>query len=244
MTLSRKSAVLVTLIVAAGCSGSAVKRQPSPSDIDTNFELTVEVSTPKGMRAASSLIYVMREVAPPAWCSWMCPPVDKTGFRGEAPMVDLPNGRKLFVLFTRIPSETGPENWLGYSYAVKSELEHGQSPNKNPEKDLDGDGLADLPSYSPMPYLVTFRDLRDPATIKAVDPRDLAATFGPGYRLRRIALKPIDGQPFPQPTRILAALPWLNGFRTEPVDNPDGSTTFPNDIARYSFILDDTASAR
>lgn len=163
-------------------------------------------------------------------------------------MVDLPGGRKLFVLFTRTPQGSGPSSWLAYSYAVKSELGNGQTPQKSEDRDLDGDGYSDLPTYSPMPYLVTFRNLRDPTTISQVDPRNLAASFGQGYRLRRIALKPLQGDPFEwapgmsgprpgeRPSRLKTALPWLISFRTDATVLRDGSSPFPNDIARYSFV--------
>lgn len=120
------------------------------------------MSTPEGIRRASSPVYVMRKVAPQHWCGWMCPGADKVRMRGEAPMVDLPDGRKLFVLFTRTPEGIGPLSWLGYSYAIKSELGDGQRPQHDKDRDLDGDGTSDLPTYSPISYLVTFRDLRDP----------------------------------------------------------------------------------
>ena len=37
--------------------------------------------------------------------------------------------------------------------------------------------------------MVTFDDLSDPATVRKVDPLDLAATFGPGVKLRAVTLE-------------------------------------------------------
>ena len=42
------------------------------------------------------------------------------------------------------------------------------------------------------PLLVTFGDINDPASVKKVDPNDLAATFGPGYTLKSITLEITD----------------------------------------------------
>jgi hypothetical protein len=36
--------------------------------------------------------------------------------------------------------------------------------------------------------MVTFSDLQNPRSAKIVDPDDLAATFGPGYRLKRLSI--------------------------------------------------------
>ncbi|WP_174279339.1 hypothetical protein [Sphingomonas bacterium] len=162
-------------------------------------------------------------------------------------MVDLPDGRKLLVLFTRTPTGIGPPEWLANSEAIRAELTTGQAPQRSADRDADGDGMADLPFFSPVPYLVTFRDPRDPASIVQVDPLDLAATFGRGYRLRRVMLKPLAADPFSlgtgeqpvgldPPSRVLAALPWLRSFRQAPITRPDGSTPFPDDLDRSSFI--------
>ncbi len=42
------------------------------------------------------------------------------------------------------------------------------------------------------PLLVTFRDVKNPKTIKEVDPDNLAASFGKGYRLKAITLNITD----------------------------------------------------
>src|SRR5690606_12946635 len=42
------------------------------------------------------------------------------------------------------------------------------------------------------PYLVRFRDISDPRTVEAVDPENLAVTYGPGVRLRRATIELTD----------------------------------------------------
>ena len=76
-----------------------------------------------------------------------------------------------------------------------------------------------------IPVLVTFTDLGDPGTARAVPPDDLEAALGKGFRLHGISaevvpngLWPLDfGGPLGEPvTRgIEAKLPWWNG-----ADNP------------------------
>jgi len=48
---------------------------------------------------------------------------------------------------------------------------------------------AQVSSY---PLMVTFKNLNDPATVEEVDPANLAASFGPGYRLKAIVLEKTD----------------------------------------------------
>lgn len=49
-------------------------------------------------------------------------------------------------------------------------------------------GVIVVPAYQ-YPMLVTFDDITDPASVKLVDPADLAATFGPGVRLKSVTLE-------------------------------------------------------
>lgn len=42
------------------------------------------------------------------------------------------------------------------------------------------------------PLLVRFRDINNPATAEKVDPADLASSFGPGTRLRRVVVAVTD----------------------------------------------------
>jgi hypothetical protein len=42
------------------------------------------------------------------------------------------------------------------------------------------------------PIMVRFRDTRDPASVEQVNPDDLATSFGPGVRLRRITVQLTD----------------------------------------------------
>ena len=233
------SLLLMSLI---GCAGPDEPRQPDFQNTDITFALTIEVATPQGIQTASSPIHVKRALARKAseWCAWTCFDKEETAFSGEAPVVDLPNGRSLFVLFTRTPDEQGPQNWLAHTAAIKEEVERNPPATRvtrsSASRDLDDDGLADLPMSSPIPYLVTFSDNRDPETITAVDPRDLAATFGKGYRLRRLELTPLNGQRLQPAGRVQKLLPWVRSFRIEGIRANDGSMAFPNDIARYSFI--------
>jgi hypothetical protein len=103
--------------------------------------------------------------------------------KGEAIFVDLGHGKNLIAL-------------LGWGQVGEDEdkIVHLISAALAPH--VRGDwkeecklrGRGDLPS-SYFPTLITFSDLKNPATAKVVNPVDLAATFGSGYSLRRITLE-------------------------------------------------------
>lgn len=101
---------------------------------------------------------------------------------GEAAFVDLGGGRYLFALL-------GDEaNRALYTF----------EPAEMADGHMDGFiRLADMREARPLPRklwprLVTFTDIADPMTVRLVDPENLAASFGPGYRLRSVTLEITD----------------------------------------------------
>jgi hypothetical protein len=143
------------------------------------FRLTVEVDTPEGLRSGSSVIQISR------WESGGLPDARKIGsvIRGEAIFIDLDHGKNLIAI-------------LGWGQVGEDEdkIVHLISAALAPQ--VRGDwkeecklrGRGDLPS-SYFPTLISFSDLKNPATAKVVNPADPAATFGLGYALRRITFE-------------------------------------------------------
>ena len=66
-------------------------------------------------------------------------------------------------------------------------------------------GKIELP-IDRLPTTVTFTDLADPKSVKLVDPTDLVATFGPGYRITKATIEVTDE---PLTHEIEKKLPWL-----------------------------------
>ncbi|WP_428541761.1 hypothetical protein [Profundibacter sp.] len=141
-------------------------------------KLTLVVETPDGVRSGASVTrHIVRKQ--PTFGLADVGSISHS-LRGEATVVDLGDGRYLFALLNgrkgleraafadRIPADQR------LHFAVKQ---------------LDGAAPVPLPDA---PLLVTFGDLSDPASVKRVDPADLAATFGAGYALREITLEVTD----------------------------------------------------
>jgi len=178
-----------------------------------NQKLTVVVETPAGEVSGSSVTAVtyrrLPRIMPESG-------VRAISSRGEVPVADLGGGKYLFALSLR--NEWFPIN------AFRS-IEKFRNGNE--------DGLAQLaPTYSGGPFeltpnlyplLVTFADIADPASVKRVDPYDLAASFGPGYALQSVTLEVTD-EAVTQ-GRVEAVLGWLGEHPEPGLCPPTGKTS-------------------
>jgi len=89
-----------------------------------------------------------------------------------------------------------------------------------------------------MPWLVTFDDVRDPKTVRQVDPANLAASFGPGVTLTSITLAITDE---PRTSgKLKSVLGWIDQakFITPPEQQPrlGSDQTFEQRLMRQDFI--------
>jgi len=172
------------------------------------FRLTIEVETPEGIKSAAGVM----SVHPDRGYSRR----GQTAVRGDAVFVDLGGGRNLVALLAHIDKTIDLE---GITYvALRAYKAAGRNPSFNEMGRMTG---AVPVTGALVPVLVTFADVNDPATARAVPPDDPEAVFGKGFRVHGITAEvvpngfwPLDfGGPLGEPvTRgIVAKLPWLNG---------------------------------
>jgi len=181
-------------------------------NVNWRQKMTVVVETPQGEKTGSSVIQVNFARGDSGLFKFS----DGSGVRwnelGEAVVVDLGSGKYLFALLS------GAANSLG-SAGVNASITF--SPDRNASPGLrkvvenvvnQSLGVAqDIPAKA-YPMLVTFTDINDPASVKKVDPDNLAATFGAGYKLKRITLEITD-----QPTttgNVEGLIDWLETNRS------------------------------
>lgn len=162
-----------------------------------HYALKAEVETPQGVRSGYSVIEVKQS--------------DRSyKVKGEAAAVDLPNGETLFVLL-RSPSS---EDWASRAHESMNFKPDTTNPEAYWQRIANDRGtypvkrrrvtaVEDSENY---PYFVRFRDIRDPASVELVDPDNLAATFGPGYRLISLTVQFTDAH---ATTGIKERLGWL-----------------------------------
>jgi hypothetical protein len=143
------------------------------------YRLTAEIATPQGVRTGSSVIEVVRTKG-----------YSEVGGKssGEAVAIDLPDGQTFFLLLR------GPLSDVDWPYVVPHLAFQAQLGSKNMTDGKILDRLANMQGARATlerqyyPEMVRFRDIRDPASVEAVDPDNLSV-LGRGVRFRQITLE-------------------------------------------------------
>ncbi|SDG66423.1 hypothetical protein SAMN05216338_10023 [Bradyrhizobium sp. Rc2d] len=204
--------------------------------------LTIVVETPDGERSGSSV--TQETISFPGgltraqgWALW-------TNFVGEAAFVDLGPRGLLFATLAK-PSWLDSPGWGGSGGYNASLMEFPRerfsgtvAPNASSNAEyaayLDDVNRikpkAELP-LKDLPVLARFGDPNVPTSVALVDPRDLAASFGPGVTLKNVTVEITDD---PITTGIDARLPWLRSSpHTEPLfPNPSHQPPIDDNPAR------------
>jgi hypothetical protein len=160
------------------------------------YQMTVEVATPEGVRTGSAVREVRYQGRSSFPFGESRPSAELTG---EAVSVELPGGRMLFALLKSGRGE------IDYAKLIPGRAELAEAAGAV-ELWPSAPEVTALKGSDPLPLLVTFRDLGDPKSVERVDPADLAATWGAGYELRRIAIQRTGD---PVTMGIERLLPWL-----------------------------------
>lgn len=165
------------------------------------YKLTVEVETPEGLRVGSAV----REVS---WSKGMQltseASTSSMTHKGEAVIVDLPHGQMLFALMSPDGQETPMLAFGSARQTSRSDRsERVLHPPATPEADYGRSGY---------PRLVRFRNIDDPKTVEKVDPANLSASFGEGYRLRRVTARIVNE---PITTLVRSKLSWIDRYKAD-----------------------------
>ncbi len=136
--------------------------------------LTLIFATPDGDVSGSAVIEV-------SWSEVNSVHNYPGGYRGEASVVNLGSGRYLFALLDEQTKYLAFETFNGGPGIGEKIFA----------------AMAQFRGIKPVlpenyPLMVTFDDIKDPASVKKVDPDNLAATFGPGYSLKSVTLEITD----------------------------------------------------
>lgn len=203
-------------LVVSGCDALV---RPST---EARYRLTVEVETPQGINSGSSVIQ-MRAVSNPEWMRQSSGRTGAISFKGEAVAVDLGKGKTLFALLRGETNDVTPFTFLrvaqavdmadyGDARAMLERMGRGRDVRILPPKMETGCADALNCSISAYPLLVTFKDIKDPTSVERVDPDNLEASFGKGYRLKAITVQVTDEE---VTTGIEKRLGWLKSIGLE-----------------------------
>jgi hypothetical protein len=236
--LQTKWLALAALLLA-GCT---VAEDEAP---DYRYRLTVEVDTPEGVKAGSSVIQVEQSIGGAASAGGLAGGQIYYRVRGEAVAVDLPGGRTLFALL-RSDNDIEWSAHVMQGLAPKTQGEPWAKSfdnvlliNKKVEVPRMWPANATLPERSAYPMLVIFGDESDPTSVAEIDPDDLAATFGKGVRLKRVTAELTDD---PVTTGIEKRLGWLPNYYDKMLDGRtintiEAENRLANDLSQNSFAI-------
>jgi hypothetical protein len=170
------------------------------------YRLAVEVETPTGVKSASGVLAVHPDRGYSRSGSTLT--------KGDAVLLDLGGGKTLLALLAHIGDKGLELDGMNY-VALRAFNAAGKKASFNEMNRIGGTAPV---TGALIPVLATFTDVNDPATTRVVNPDDLEAAFGEGFRLRGVIAEavpngfwPLDfggalGEPV---TRgIEAKLPW------------------------------------
>jgi len=196
-------------------------------------KLTVSVMTPEGLKTGSAVVSVNVYDRPSWWGLGDFRGAGASSLSGEAVTVDLGNGRYLFALLSNYSHETARETFIPKEEQPRTKAEviavYDRLEKMRGSREL---------AREHCPLLVTFDDINDPTTVRRVDPGDLSASFGPGYRLNAIMLS-ITDEPVTNGA-VDKVLAWLDTYYSKhldgnPIETVEAKNRFANSLASGAF---------
>lgn len=179
--------------------------------VSWNQRLTLVIETPQGEVRGSAVTRVENVTSKGALVL-----VEARGTRsywtGEAVAVEVLPGKWLFAL---LQSEGGTDagHWVFAAYDLGTAVGADGYPSYDAAMAKLRAQPLDVPVPLPaegMPMLVAFDEITDPKTVRRVDPRNLAAVFSEGVRLKAVTLE-ITDEPVTE-GRIEGVLGWLRAI--------------------------------
>jgi hypothetical protein len=201
MKRSAIAIVAVFLILAGGfawlLTGYLKEVRSEPPIGAYRFRLTLAVSVNGEARSASSVIQIGTRSQPRIFPD---APTVLSRVSGDAVFLDLGSGRNLMALLTMGPKGFEGEGFIRLAPKVFDFPPYGGAPHWIPM------GSKKTIANSDIPMLVTFDDIRNPLSVRVVEPENFGQVFGDGVKLESVTIE-LTNDPI---TRgIEEKLPWL-----------------------------------
>jgi hypothetical protein len=209
-----------------------------------NQRLTLILDTPAGELRASAVTQITKT---DTTGGIFFPPEARrvnSAVVGEAVVVEVTPGRWLFALLGgREDGKGEAASWVYPAFIEPAEPDKRKRSYARAMQIVRAQPL-DTPAPLPMtdlPMLVTFDDVTRPETVRLVDPADLAATFGPGVRLRAVTLEVTEAAV--TVGTVEGVLAWLRKIWPKRLDGQRFGTIhtekpFANSLSSNSFVTE------
>lgn len=193
------------------------------------YELAIEVETPNGLKRGSSVIEARYGWEPQLF--GLISGV-KNSVIGEAVFVDLGDGKNIVVTFRARVRE-------GSALKLPSKIfefpPHDKSKTKTGIRAAMKAGVRGVP-IAMLPFTVTFPDVRDPLSVRKLDPSDIGKYFGDGYSIKQATIQ-ITGKPAKE--GLVSKLPWLEAIGSKALTGRSNSAGSPYGLYGYEFKRSD-----
>jgi hypothetical protein len=173
MRIISRTALVLCLLLTASCNKVYTWHQ----------KLTVTVQTPTGEVSGYSVIEITLTHSD-SWYDFPEARGVRSDVMGEAVVVEVAPGRYLFVLLDGM-EDLAYHTFTQFPYTRSGEFSRWA---RSIERHR---GSAEVPQDA-FPMMVTFTDIDDPTSVERVDPNNLIATYGEGFRLAEVALEITD----------------------------------------------------
>jgi hypothetical protein len=187
------------------------------------YKMTVEVETPQGLKTGSAvreIVYSKSVVELPD------APGAGAEQRGEAVAVDLPSGQTLFALLANDPYVTLQTGFGGDSPSMLDTAKENKLVRVVKPFPTSENGNQ----FTGYPVLVQFTDIKNPMSVKLVNPENTSASLGQGVKIKRNTIQMTDE---PVTRGIEKRLPWLNDYasRRARLNGDTSSVVSTNDLS-------------
>jgi hypothetical protein len=223
----KKSTIRKLLIIAVIILSPFAYCQIRYPSYTYRYKVIVEVETPQGIKTGSSVVQVYTTESMES-----LKVVSSNGLyiKGEGTIVDIAEGKTLFVLLNGAPSEGNPHaliyNAIPPHPTINTMKYYGTLKNAK--------GILPRDKY---PRMVYFEDINKPISVKEVNPDNMEEFFGKGVKIKQITVETTKDK---LEWKMEKKLPWLSEYYNKRLNgdrysSTDAKNRFANTMASGLF---------
>lgn len=203
------------------------------------YKVIVEVETPEGLKTGSSVVEVHTNQYP-GWLILSSSDVaSEMKIKGEGTIVDITEGKTLFVLLNGAVSEGRPHALIHSAIPVPSDEYKNDIRKFNKFYGTLKDARGVLPKDK-YPRMVYFEDINQPISVKKINQENFGEVFGEGVNIKQIIVESTNDE---LEWKIWERLKWLpdyyggRKFDGNRYQANESTNKFANSLGASSFSI-------